>query len=93
MFGAKNIFTTAGTDEKSKFLESKMKATKGFNYKTEDWAQGVMDQTGGAGVDVCVRPPAIQFLFELNFFILFSQSSGFCWTCAFLTDYLGHCLS
>jgi NADPH:quinone reductase-like Zn-dependent oxidoreductase len=51
--GASAVFTTAGSDEKVAFCEQ-LGATKGFNYKTQDWAKGVLEATGGRGVDVIV---------------------------------------
>ncbi|RWA08516.1 hypothetical protein EKO27_g6585, partial [Xylaria grammica] len=30
------------------------RATKAFNYKTSDWAQGILEATGGKGVDLIV---------------------------------------
>lgn len=51
-WGASKIFTTAGTKEKCSFLTEHLKVTKAFNYKEEDWSQGVLDATDGKGVDL-----------------------------------------
>ncbi|KAI0417198.1 zinc-binding dehydrogenase [Xylaria grammica] len=52
--GAAAVYATAGSDEKCAFVESELGATKAFNYKTSDWAQGVLEATGGKGVDLIV---------------------------------------
>ncbi|KAI0392064.1 zinc-binding alcohol dehydrogenase domain-containing protein 2 [Xylariaceae sp. FL0594] len=55
--GAEAVFATAGTDDKCRFVERELGATKAFNYKKSgdhDWAQGVLDATGGKGVDLIV---------------------------------------
>ncbi|KAI3326220.1 zinc-binding alcohol dehydrogenase domain-containing protein 2 [Xylariaceae sp. AK1471] len=52
--GAGAVYATAGSDEKCRFIESELGATKAFNYKTEDWAQGILEATGGKGVDLIV---------------------------------------
>jgi NADPH:quinone reductase-like Zn-dependent oxidoreductase len=52
--GASKIFITAGSDEKVDFCVNQMGATKGFNYRTENWSQGVLDATDGHGADVTV---------------------------------------
>ncbi|KAI0206130.1 zinc-binding dehydrogenase [Astrocystis sublimbata] len=52
--GASAVYATAGTDEKCRFIESELGATKAFNYKTEDWAKGIQEATGGRGVDIIV---------------------------------------
>ncbi|KAI0182901.1 zinc-binding dehydrogenase [Xylaria flabelliformis] len=52
--GASAVYATAGTDEKCRFIESELGATKAFNYKTEDWAKGILEATGGKGVDLIV---------------------------------------
>jgi putative PIG3 family NAD(P)H quinone oxidoreductase len=45
------VLTTAGSDEKCRFCE-RLGADYAFNYVSEDWQAGVMDATGGRGVDV-----------------------------------------
>lgn len=50
-FGAKNIYVTAGSEEKIKFCEG-LGATKGFNYKTQDWGTELAKATDKQGVDV-----------------------------------------
>ncbi|KAI1816362.1 zinc-binding alcohol dehydrogenase domain-containing protein 2 [Poronia punctata] len=52
--GAGAVYATAGTDEKCRFVEGEIGADKAFNYKTEDWVKGIMDATGGKGVDLIV---------------------------------------
>jgi NADPH2:quinone reductase len=45
------VFATAGTDEKCRACEA-LGATRGINYKTEDFVAVVKELTGGKGVDV-----------------------------------------
>ncbi|KAK8114196.1 quinone oxidoreductase [Apiospora kogelbergensis] len=53
--GAANVFATAGTDEKCRFIETKLGATSAYNYKTtEDWDRRILEATGGKGVDLIV---------------------------------------
>ncbi|KAK2592134.1 hypothetical protein QQS21_010172 [Conoideocrella luteorostrata] len=52
--GASEIYATAGSDEKCKFVTSEIGATAAFNYKTQDWAKEIKDKTGGKGVDFIV---------------------------------------
>ncbi|KAK5634670.1 hypothetical protein RRF57_010383 [Xylaria bambusicola] len=53
--GASAVYATAGSYEKCKFIESELGATKAFNYKSRgDWAQGILEATGGRGVDLIV---------------------------------------
>ncbi|KAI0445337.1 zinc-binding alcohol dehydrogenase domain-containing protein 2 [Xylaria telfairii] len=54
--GASAVYATAGTDEKCRFIESELGATKAFNYRStdKDWAQGILEATGGKGVDLIV---------------------------------------
>ena len=52
--GASQIFVTAGSKEKIDFCVNEVGATKGFNYHEEDWSKGVLEATGGKGVDVIV---------------------------------------
>ncbi|KAI0873197.1 zinc-binding alcohol dehydrogenase domain-containing protein 2 [Hypoxylon argillaceum] len=52
--GAAAVYATAGSDEKCRFIEAELGATKAFNYKSEDWAKGVLEATGGRGVDLVV---------------------------------------
>ncbi|KAI1419707.1 zinc-binding alcohol dehydrogenase domain-containing protein 2 [Xylaria sp. FL1777] len=52
--GASAVYATAGSDEKCAFIEAELGATKAFNYKTGDWAQGILEATGGRGVDLIV---------------------------------------
>ncbi|KAK9451536.1 uncharacterized protein V1518DRAFT_408819 [Limtongia smithiae] len=48
------IFATVGSDEKVRFVESVMGATKGINYKKYDFAKVILEYTSGAGADVVV---------------------------------------
>ncbi|CAJ2502859.1 Uu.00g102530.m01.CDS01 [Anthostomella pinea] len=52
--GAGAVYATAGTDEKCRFIEKELGATKAFNYKTQDWAQEILRETDGKGVDLIV---------------------------------------
>jgi len=52
--GAKEIYVTAGSQEKIDFCVKELGATAGFNYKTQDWAKEVLAATGGRGVDLTV---------------------------------------
>lgn len=52
--GASKIFVTAGSQEKIDFCIKELGATAGFNYNTQDWAKGVLEATGGKGVDLIV---------------------------------------
>ncbi|SAL96191.1 hypothetical protein [Absidia glauca] len=51
--GANRIFITAGSDEKVEFCKS-LGATDGINYKTQDWAKIIGEETAGKGVNVVV---------------------------------------
>ncbi|KAJ8661737.1 hypothetical protein O0I10_002544 [Lichtheimia ornata] len=51
--GAKRIFITAGSDEKVAFCES-LGATKGINYKKQEWAEEIAKETSNRGVDVII---------------------------------------
>jgi putative PIG3 family NAD(P)H quinone oxidoreductase len=50
-FGASAIFATAGSKEKCEACE-KLGATRGIDYRTEDFAEVIKAETGGRGVDV-----------------------------------------
>jgi NADPH2:quinone reductase len=52
--GARSVFVTTGSDEMVRFCEQKLRATKGFNYRTTDWVKGIHDATAGHGADVIV---------------------------------------
>src|SRR5688572_5652666 len=45
------VFATAGSDEKVHACEA-LGARRAFNYRTEDFVDGVRDATGGKGVDL-----------------------------------------
>lgn len=45
------VYATAGSDEKCRACES-LGATRGINYKTEDFVEVLRKETGGRGVDV-----------------------------------------
>jgi NADPH:quinone reductase-like Zn-dependent oxidoreductase len=51
--GAAKVFVTASSREKIEFCKG-LGATDGFDYKTQDWSRGILDATGGKGVDVIV---------------------------------------
>ena len=51
---ASAVYVTAGSKEKIDFCVNEVGATKGFNYKEEDWVKGVLEATGGKGVDIVV---------------------------------------
>ncbi|RUS28317.1 hypothetical protein BC938DRAFT_482030 [Jimgerdemannia flammicorona] len=47
------VFATSGSDEKVKLTES-LGATAGFNYKTTDWKEKVLELTENKGVDIII---------------------------------------
>ncbi|KAI8640849.1 NADPH:quinone reductase [Parasitella parasitica] len=51
--GAKRIFVTVGSDDKVEFCES-IGATKGINYKTQNWSDIILQETNNKGVNVLV---------------------------------------
>lgn len=51
--GANRIFVTAGSDDKVKFCES-IGATRGINYKTENWSDVILKETDNKGVNVLI---------------------------------------
>lgn len=52
--GAAKVFATAGSKEKCEFIEKELGADKAFNYRDEDWSNGILDATDGHGVDLIV---------------------------------------
>lgn len=52
--GAKDIYATAGSQEKIDFLVKELGVTAAFNYKTQDWAAELKKETKGEGVDLIV---------------------------------------
>jgi NADPH2:quinone reductase len=52
--GAKATYITTSSAEKIDFCEKVLGATKGFNYKEEDFSQAILEATGGRGVDIIV---------------------------------------
>ncbi|KAL1962188.1 hypothetical protein VTN77DRAFT_9909 [Rasamsonia byssochlamydoides] len=52
--GAREIYVTAGSQEKIDFCVNELGATAGFNYRTQDWAEEIRMATGGAGVDLII---------------------------------------
>ena len=50
-FGAKDIFATAGSDDKCKACE-KLGATRAIDYKREDFVKVIKEVTGNRGVDL-----------------------------------------
>jgi len=55
-YGAKEVFTTAGTDDKIHYLETGLpkSATHAFNYKTQKFDEEILKITNRKGVDVVV---------------------------------------
>ncbi|KAI9666769.1 MAG: hypothetical protein M1831_001545 [Alyxoria varia] len=49
-----SIFATARSDEKCDFCVEELGATAAFNASTDDWADKVLEATGGKGVDVII---------------------------------------
>ena len=45
------VYATAGSDERARAVES-LGATRGINYRSQDFAQIIADETNGRGVDV-----------------------------------------
>jgi NADPH:quinone reductase-like Zn-dependent oxidoreductase len=52
--GAREIYVTAGSQEKIDFCVNELGATAGFNYRTQDWAEEIRGATKGEGVDLIV---------------------------------------
>lgn len=52
--GAKDIYVTAGSQEKIDFLVRELGVTAGFNYRTQDWAAELQKATNGQGVNLIV---------------------------------------
>ncbi|KAK3301359.1 uncharacterized protein B0H64DRAFT_422056 [Chaetomium fimeti] len=52
--GASEIFATAGTEEKCRFVERELGADLVVNYKEGDWVKEILERTGGRGVDLVV---------------------------------------
>lgn len=50
LWGCK-VYATAGTEEKRRFCQQ-LGADRVINYRTEDFVSVLLDQTGGAGIDV-----------------------------------------
>jgi NADPH:quinone reductase len=57
------VFTTAGSDEKCRFCEQ-LGARRAINYKTEDFASVIAEQTGKRGVDVLLDMVGGSYLSE-----------------------------
>jgi len=53
MFGAGAVYATAGTDDKVKFVEEKG-ATRGINYKSQDFAAEILALTDNVGVNIVI---------------------------------------
>ncbi|KAL8890272.1 MAG: hypothetical protein Q9215_002560 [Flavoplaca cf. flavocitrina] len=51
---ASQIFVTCGSQSKIDFCTSRLGATAGFNYRTQNWAQEILAATDGKGVEVVV---------------------------------------
>ncbi|KZF20116.1 NADPH2:quinone reductase [Xylona heveae TC161] len=54
--GASAIYVTASSQEKIDFCVKELGATGGFNYRSGDWAQALLQATNGKGVDIIVDP-------------------------------------
>jgi NADPH:quinone reductase-like Zn-dependent oxidoreductase len=52
--GASEVYATAGTDGKCRFVERELGATMAVNYKEKDWVKEILERTGGKGVDLVV---------------------------------------
>ncbi|KAI9849763.1 MAG: hypothetical protein M1838_006264 [Thelocarpon superellum] len=52
--GAAAVYVTAGSDDKIDFCVKELGATAGFNYHTQDWAEEILNATGGKGVDIII---------------------------------------
>ncbi|KAH6845015.1 hypothetical protein B0I37DRAFT_173934 [Chaetomium sp. MPI-CAGE-AT-0009] len=52
--GASEVFATAGTAEKCRFVEGQLGADLAVNYKEGDWVTEILERTGGRGVDLVV---------------------------------------
>lgn len=52
--GAKDIYVTAGSDEKIDFCVRELGATAGFNYRTQNWSDELLKATGGKGVNLII---------------------------------------
>jgi NADPH:quinone reductase-like Zn-dependent oxidoreductase len=52
--GAKSVFATVGSQEKVDFCTQKLGVTAAFNYRSQNWAAEIQQQTQGKGVDVIV---------------------------------------
>ena len=52
--GAKDIYVTAGSQEKIDFLVKELGVTAGFNYRTQDWSAELLKATNGQGVNLIV---------------------------------------
>lgn len=66
-FGA-TVYTTVGSEEKREACE-KLGAKRAINYKTEDFAEVVMAETDGAGVDAVLDMIGAEYL-EKNLSVL-----------------------
>lgn len=52
--GAKATYVTTSSQEKIDFCEHTLGATKGFNYKEQDFSKAILEATDGRGVDIIV---------------------------------------
>ncbi len=55
------VFTTAGSDEKCRYCET-LGAKRAINYRTEDFARVVLEETAGRGVDVILDMVGASYL-------------------------------
>lgn len=51
---ASAVYVTAGSQEKLDFCVSKLGATAGFNYNTQDWSKEILKATNGQGIDIII---------------------------------------
>lgn len=52
--GASQIFSTVGSIEKVRFCIEDLGVTAAFNYKTQNWSEGILEATQDRGVDVII---------------------------------------
>lgn len=52
--GAKAVYTTTSSQEKLDFCTKELGATAAFNYKTENFAEKILEATDGQGVDLII---------------------------------------
>lgn len=55
------VYTTVGSDERVRAVQA-LGATRGINYKTQDFVKEVLDATGGVGVNVVLDMVAGEYI-------------------------------